>query len=181
MTKLTIAKLYKADKIDGRIELLHRNGQKMQTEMHKLACSVLYNLGKTKDVRQVLKFINAMPEMARVNGLRAWFEKFGCIAFHEDDNKVVTAKYVRDKTTDVGAAIEKPFWKFSAKEGAPYEPLDMQKWASATLQKLRKDTEKTGADHTALIAAIEQNVPSETQAHNAAKAADPMLTAPTVN
>lgn len=142
-------KLYPASKIDARIALLHKNGQKLQTEMHKLACSVLKVLGETKDVRQTMKFIQAMPDMARTNGLRAWFETFGPIKFiteGEGEAAVERTVFVKDKATMLGDAMAKPFWKFSAKEGAPYEALNWIEYLNGQIKKLAKDIDKAPAD-----------------------------------
>ena len=157
----TKIKLYPASKIDARIALLHKTGQRMQTEMHAIACSVLRELGSSKDVRQVMKFVQAMPEMARSNGLRNWFEQFGPVKFiTEGEGPAVVERAIYIKTgptkggIKLGDAIAKPFWKFSDKEGQPYEAIDMQKWAAATIKKLEKDAKETGRDHTALIHAL---------------------------
>jgi hypothetical protein len=158
MTKLLAKNLYKGQaNIDKRIDALFKSGQRVQAEMHKLACSVLAHLGEHKDIRTVQKFIAAMPDMARVNGLRNWFEQFGPIKFHEAEGKdaAPTATYVKGKAVDLGKAIDKPFWKFSAKEGQPYEPLNVETWAKAAIGKLQKDAKETGRDHSALIHALQ--------------------------
>ena len=157
----TNVKLYAANKIDARIALLHKTGQRMQTEMHSIACSVLRELGATTDVRQVMKFIQAMPDMARTNGLRNWFEQFGPIKFiteGEGDAAVERAIHVKTGPTKggirLGNAMDKPFWKFSAKEGQPYEAIDITKWAASAIKKLEKDAKETGRNHSALIHAL---------------------------
>lgn len=147
-------KLYKASELDARIANLHKRGQSLQNEMHKLACSVLAHVGEHKDVRIVQSFILAMPEMSRTNGLRNWFEQFGPVKFNVDENKVETVVFVKDGKTKLGDAMAKPFWKFSAKEGAAYEPLEMQKYIEQQIKRLEKDAKETGRNHKAVIDAL---------------------------
>jgi hypothetical protein len=145
--------------IDKAITAIHKTGQQLQLDMHTVACSVLKHLGKNGDVRYVLKLINAMPEMSRKNGLMAWFEHFGPVTFTEDKG-VVLATHVKDKKTLLGDAMAKPFWKFKANEGAPYEPIDMQAWAAQQIKKLEKDAKETKRDHTHLIMALKGYKPA---------------------
>lgn len=151
-------KLYASAKIDARIALLHKNGQRLQTEMHAIACSVLRDLGTHNDVRQVYKFIHAMPEMARSNGLRNWFEQFGPVKFIQNEDGTESILHVKSGPTKggikLGDAMAKPFWKFSATEGKPYEAIDINKWANAAIKKLEKDQIETKRDHSVLIHAL---------------------------
>lgn len=134
--------------IDAAIASIHERGQSLQTLMHHIACSVLQHVGKHKDVRVPMKLINAMPEMARKNSLILWFETFGNVKYSNETKGFVL---VQDKGIKLGDAIDKPFWKFKANEGAAYEPLDIVKYCEQQIKKLTTDAEKTGADHTALI------------------------------
>lgn len=150
-------KLYKADELDRRIELLHKHGQSLQAEMHKLACSVLVHLGETSDIRVTLRFLAAMPEMARGNALHAWFETFGPIKFatpEEIKNGAAAARFVKGGKVRLGDAMAKPFWKFKATEGKPYEPLVMDTYLDQQIKRLEKDAKETGADHKDVIAAF---------------------------
>ena len=152
MTKVTI-KLIPVAKLDAEITAFHKSGQNFQTRAHRLACSVLAKLIQDGDVRTVLKFINAMPEMGRVNGLKAWFEAHGPIKFHEEKEVGLLAAHVKGKDANkkLGDGMAKPFWKFSAKEGAPYEPVDLNKELDRLVARLTKDAAKTGRDHTATL------------------------------
>ena len=125
---------------------IHETGQQLQTLMHKTACSVLQHYGKNKDTRVVHAFINAIPESVRRNALLAWFNKFGAMSITEDtENKTFVVLHVKDKKTLLGDAMAKPFWKFVAKEGAPYEPLDFNKYIDQQIAKIMKDLEKVPA------------------------------------
>ena len=159
---LTVAKVFKAEQINAQIDLMHNRGQTLQTQMHKLACSILLHLGTNKDVRVVQRFVLAMPEMSRSNGLRNWFEQFGPVKFVQRDDGTEQVLFVKDKDTKLGDAMAKPFWKFSAKEGKPYEAIDLQAFVQSALKRLEKDAKETGRDHTPLIAAIKAGLSTET-------------------
>lgn len=153
---ITIAKmpkLFEGAALDKAINELHGKGQRMQDHMHKLALSVLVHVGTHKDIRIVHRFVQAMPAMARTNGLRAWFEKFGPVKFTEVDG-VEQITFIASNPAKPGDANQKPFWKFSATEGKPYEALDITKATEQFIQRLEKDAKATGRDLTALIEAI---------------------------
>lgn len=133
--------------LNSEIEKYAKTAATLQTRTHVLACSVLKHYGEHKDVRMVLKFIAAVPEMVRVNGLKLWFEAFAPIKFTDEG-----AIYLKDGKYKLGEALDKPFWKFKAVEGAPYEAIDLLKYAQQQIKKLEKDQEKTGRNHSALIA-----------------------------
>lgn len=125
---------------------IHSTGQQLQTLMHKTACSVLQHFGKNKDTRVVLAMLNALPESVRKNALISWFEAFGQMTIREDkESKIITVLYAADKKTRLGDAMAKPFWKFVAKEGAAYEPLNFNEYVASQIKKLEKDLEKVPA------------------------------------
>jgi hypothetical protein len=141
-------------------ERLKRVGVSYQVDLHVLACSVLAHLGKNGNIGIVTQFIEAVPDVVRVNALKDWFEAFSKCTFIGADGKVMkTPAYAKGKAQRLGEAMEKPFWKFKANEGAPYKPLVMQDYLGQQITKLEKDAKETKADHTLLIAAFkaEQN------------------------
>jgi hypothetical protein len=133
--------------IDKAVLAFHKKGQTLQSEAHKLACSVLRHLGEHGDIRVVAKFIASMPEMSRANALRAWFEAFGPIAFDKNE-----PSYAKAKPVKLGEAIEMPFWKF--KPEPEYVPLDAAAALEKLIKRLVKDAKETGADHNETIAAL---------------------------
>ncbi len=124
--------------INAEIERVRSVGKDLQHDMHVLACSVLAHVGKHGDTRpctaMVDAFIAACPDMVRVNSLKQWFETFGRISFA--DHK---ACFVKSKAQRLGEAMEKPFWRFKALEGAPYQPLDIDSWLDKQVKALEKD------------------------------------------
>jgi hypothetical protein len=145
--KVTLLTTVKA--IEAAILSIHERGTSLQTDMHIAACSVMRHLGKHKDIRIVMKLLNAMPDMARKNSLMLWFETFGAVKFEGKE-----ATFVKDKPTKMADAMAKPFWKFKANEGVPYEALDVVALINSTIKKLEKDTKETKIDHTATIHAL---------------------------
>lgn len=150
-TKPAFALLGTVKAIETAIANIHAVGQSLQADMHLVACSVLQHVGKHKDTRVLLKLINAMPEMARKNSLIQWFETFGNVKYSTETKAFLL---IADKTVRLGNAVDKPFWKFKANEGAPYEPMDIAKYVEQQINKLAKDAKETGKDHSALINAM---------------------------
>ena len=133
----------------------YARGQSLQTEAHKIACSVLAHVEQHSDVRVVAKFLATMPELSRVNALRSWFEEFGPIAF-EKGNPL----FVKGKATHLNLAMAMPFWKFKVEE--PYVPVDAKKALENLIKRLTKDAKHTGIDYSSTIQALRMvpvNVP----------------------
>ena len=155
MTKKTTApvtiSLYRAEELDKRIVRLKVAGTNLQTEMHKLACSVLSCFGENNDVRKatnfVLKLSEAMPEMSRVNALKQWFEAYAPIKFSTTEEikaGAAAAYYVKDGKFKLGDAMATPFWKFKAQEGVEFKPVDIATEIKRLLSKI--DTHNKGAE-----------------------------------
>lgn len=149
--KPALALLASVKAIEAGIASIHTIGQTLQSQMHIVACSVLKHLGKNGDVRLLMKLVEAMPDMSRKNSLILWFETFGPVQY---DTKNKSFVYIKAQAVKLGDAMAKPFWKFKANEGAPYEPLDMAKYIDQQISKLEKDAKEGKRDHTALINAL---------------------------
>ena len=141
--KVTLITSLKA--IDAAIISMHERGQSLQTDMHTVACSVLAHVGKHRDTRVVMKLINAVPDMVRMNSLKLWFETFGNVKFDGKDVRLT------DNACRIADAMKKPFWKFKATEGVPYEPVDIPAMIASMVKRLEKDAKITGMDHSAVI------------------------------
>lgn len=165
--------LIPAKSIPKAIKDIHTRGQSLQTDMHKLACSVLKHLGKTKDIRHTLAFLQAMPEMSRANSLRQWFEKYGPVRFPTPEERKAgapEAMFVKDKKTLLGDAMGNPFWKFKATEGVEYQPVDVAAQIKQLIARLEKDQTKAKAagqtvNHSATIAQLRALTPTQPIAH----------------
>ena len=141
--------------INAEIKWVADTGATLQQRTHALACSVLAHVSKHGNINVLTQFLDAVPDMVRKNALQQWFETFGQVSF-----KAVAAgekpawRIDRTKKVRLGDAMDKPFWKFKANEGAPYVPLNIDDYLSKQIKLLEKDAEKTGVDHSALIAAM---------------------------
>jgi hypothetical protein len=135
--------------INSAVKAFHNNGQALQAEAHKIALSVLHHVGTHADIRVLRRFLDAMPDIARTNSLRKWFETFGPVTFEGN-----VAHYAKGKATRLGDAMSKPFWKFKANEGEEYAPVDVNALLNSLIKKLEKDAKKTERDHSATILAL---------------------------
>jgi hypothetical protein len=168
---MTTFKLYEtAAQIDAACIAFFKKGNALQTEAHKLACSVLKHVGEHGDVKVAAKFIASFPDMARTNAVRAWFEHFGPVAF---DAKGVY--HVKGKKTLLGEALDTPFWKFAPEP--EYKPVDAAKAIEGLIKKLQRDAKETGTNHDATIAALRAVKVGQTvmQTEEAQEAAVPVL------
>lgn len=147
--------LYKTQKaVEVAIGKFHLSAQAVQSEAHVIACSVLHHYAAHKDKRVVdkmlLMFMQAMPEMGRMNALKEWLEAFGPIEFTGTKNEF---NYVSGKATRLGEAMKVPFWKY-AKAETPYKAIDPAKYLEQVLNKFIADAKETGRDHSAIINAL---------------------------
>jgi len=154
-TTAAIALILKKKDIDTRTAALKTSAKDMQHEVHVLACSVLSFVAKHRNMNVLTQFLDAMPEMVRVNSLMKWFETFGELTYgplNEGDKP--SWRFDASKKWRIGEAMVQPFWKFKALEGAAYIPLDFNAWANAAIKKLEADSKATGRDYSPLIMAL---------------------------
>ncbi|AGC35928.1 hypothetical protein HOS22_gp04 [Rhizobium phage RHEph08] len=162
-----VAKVVKADKtvqplpfqlitkladIKKETDALKVDGANYQHRTHVLACSVLAAVSRHGNINVLTHFLASVPDMVRVNALQSWFEAFGQVSYAPlKEGETPVWRIDRSKKTKLGDAMVKPFWKFKAHEGAPYEPLDMKKWLEQAIARLTKDAQKTGTSHDHLV------------------------------
>ncbi len=148
-------KLYKSlPQITKAIDALRVNGAALEAEAHLIACSALNHVIECGDVRGigvVVSMLEAMPKMARVNGLRAWFEKFGPITF---EGNVPFYDRTKRETSNLAGAMVKPFWQFAVAEGKPYESPNPAKVMEALIKRLEHDQKRTDNDWSLTIQAL---------------------------
>jgi len=145
----TVTLLTSTKAITAATNTLAAAANMLQHDAHTLACSVLAHVGKHGQIGIVNNFLAAMPDMTRKNSLILWFETFGKLKY---EGKAMC--YVSTKPQRLGDAMEKPFWKFKANEGVPYQPLIMDTYIDQQIKKLEKDQKETKQDHSALIGAL---------------------------
>lgn len=116
-------------------------GKEMQERIHRLACSVLAHTHKHRNINVLTDFLAAVPDMVRKNALQQWFETFGSVEFTaaKDGDKPAWRMRPAGHKVRLGDAMVKPFWKFKANEGAPYQAMDMKAYLQTNISKLEKD------------------------------------------
>ncbi|AGC35984.1 hypothetical protein HOS23_gp01 [Rhizobium phage RHEph09] len=113
---------------------------------------MLQAVSRHGNINVLTHFLAAVPEMVRTNALQSWFEAFGQVSYSAiKEGETPVWRIDRSKKVKLGDAMAKPFWKFKAHEGAPYEPLDMKKWLEQAISRLTKDAQKTGNSHDHLV------------------------------
>lgn len=123
-----------------RVAALKVSAADLQQETHVLAVSALHHLAKNRNINVLTQFLDAIPDMVRVNALKQWFETFGEVTFSPaKDGDKPSWRFDADKKTRIGEAMEKPFYKFKALEGAPYKPLVMDTYVDNEIKRLEKD------------------------------------------
>lgn len=139
-------KLHNTDAaIDAAIESILKRGKSLQNDIHKASCSILrqwFDSGNVATaVRQTNKLVGAMPDMARSNALKAWFESFAGFVWNKDEKHFV---YRPDATKiaeeRVKAAIAEPFWAFSPEPD--YKPMNIDAMIEAIVKKARQRRQK---------------------------------------
>lgn len=136
----------------ARIDKWAASGSELQAETHVLACSVLAHTAKHGNINILTGFLEKTPAMVRLNALSAWFEAFGQLTYGPlKDGDDPMWRIDRTKKAKLGDAMVKPFWKFKAHEGMPYQPLDMAKWCEQTIKRLEKDAKEAKVNHDHLI------------------------------
>lgn len=136
------ALLTKVKDIQAESTRLKGVGNSYQHDLHVLACSVLQHVHKNGQINVLVHFLADIPDSVRVNSLQTWFETFGIVSYKAAmPGDKAAWRIDRTKTTKLGDAMVKPFWKFKALEGAPYQPLDMNKFIESTIKTLTKDKE----------------------------------------
>lgn len=175
-TKLDHAKTFAGLKTDADFAKdaagIKTTGETWQRRVHRHALAVIYRATESGDIRPMAARANAliaaMPEGARKNGLRAWFEKNAKLTYCEDGEAKGTfiqgAMKLRD--LDFNASVAAPAW-WDMKPEAPYQPFDLDaqvakllKLAQARLKRKLAGAKGTEGDHIdpARLAALEQFV-----------------------
>lgn len=127
--------------IKSATDMIKTSGKELQELVHRTACSVLAHTHKHRNINVLTDFLDAVPDMVRKNALQQWFETFGSVEFtaaKEGDKPSWRMRPTGHKVR-LGDAMVKPFWKFKANEGAPYQAMDMKAYLQSNISKLEKD------------------------------------------
>lgn len=143
-------------------------GDKWKRRVHRHALAVICRATESGDIRPMAArasaLIAAMPEGARKNGLRAWFELHAKLTFCEDGEAKGTfiQGTMKLRDLDFNAAVGAPAW-YGMKPEAPYKPFDLDEQVAKLLKAARARMKKAEpADHIdpVRLATLEQFVAS---------------------
>lgn len=148
--------------LNGAIKSIAGRAQRLDTDIHRAACSVIVHSAKHNDPDVATRLLEAMGKSQRREALKAWLVNYG--AFGTDEH----GKLVYDKSRsaavqkedNVRAAIAEPFWDFAGPE-KPYKQWDFManiqrllKQAEAALQNPQQDTSLVPPDKLAALRAV---------------------------
>jgi hypothetical protein len=122
----------KAD-IEAGIADVQAKGRSFERKLHLVACSCLHHVEATGDIGFINRLVLALPKSARRNALIEWSIAHGKLMWNEDGKKLV---FSRTKTTDIEAAIEKPFWEFRPEP--EYKPMNLIEEITKLIAKAEK-------------------------------------------
>ena len=105
--------------ITKAIESIANRGKKLDSDIHKAACSILSHLVEHRDSTLVTRLVAAMPKSSRRKALIDWYERLVPMTVNYQTGKAELAKeksnewreFVAKADEIVKAAIAKPFWE----------------------------------------------------------------------
>jgi hypothetical protein len=99
---------------------IQARGAKLDNDIHSGAMACLFHADKHGDITLMNRLLMAMPKSTRRNALAQWAVAFGKFQPNEDKSTAESAPlaFAKSKTTDITAALAKPFWDFrNVREG----------------------------------------------------------------
>jgi hypothetical protein len=125
-------KYYTKAQMPAAIKSISGRGQRLQNDIHRIACSIVYGLAQSGDWPSAVAYTNrlmdAMPESLRKEGFKLWAKAF-LLMDHGKVDKVdtflrltdVSGKGVSHQSLDVVKAVANPFWSYTKEpEAKPF-------------------------------------------------------------
>lgn len=126
-------------KIMAAITAVAASGVKWENDVQVLAMSTMTHSVKHREVSLMNSLVDALPNGARTNALRTYFDKFSCATYIEAAGKVPAHfAFDKDKKADLKGASETTWTTF--KPETPYRPIDIHTQLSLLLKRVEKDT-----------------------------------------
>ena len=138
---MTIDIIKDAATLTKAIKAIKAADTKLDTMIHQAAASCLYQVAEHGNTTPINSLVESLSKRNRINALLAWAEHYGAVRF---DEKTKTLKFVKDKETDLDAAIAQPFWLF--KPEAPYKPVDLDVLLAQLIKKAEAALKDEGED-----------------------------------
>lgn len=119
------------------INSISTRGKALDTLIHDTACSILAHIHEHREVSLLNKLLTALPNSARKNALRDWFNAYGeC----EYDQSTKAFTFLKNAETYQEEAEQTPFWEF--KPEPAYTPFDADKALKDLIKKIAAHTAK---------------------------------------
>jgi hypothetical protein len=126
-------------KIVAAIKRVAATGKKWEEDVQILAMSTMTHSVKHREVSLMNSLVDALPNGARTNALKAYFDKFSCATYVEAAGKVPGHfAFDKDKKANLKGASETTWATF--KPETPYQPIDIHTQLSRLLNRVEKDT-----------------------------------------
>ena len=128
--------------IDKAILSFARKGKALDDYGHMLACSIVQHVFKHRESSLVNKMIEALPQQARSNALKEYFESNSPITWDAERKAFVFSKErakIMDATDSITQAKAIPFYTF--KKEAEYKPLDLNLALAVLIKRAEKRLE----------------------------------------
>lgn len=115
------------------------SGVKWEQDVQILAMSTMTHSVKHREVSLMNALVDALPNGARTNALRDYFNDFSCATWVEAQGKnPAHFAFDKDKKADLKGAAETTWASY--KKEKPYAPIDICKTLTALLNRVEKDT-----------------------------------------
>lgn len=128
-----IGLLLTTEAINTAISSIEKRGKALESDIHVCAVSIIAHTEKHGDITLANRLINAIPNLARKNALRDWFQAFGKFSYSQDAKEMT---YDKRKSTNETEAAAMPFWEFKAE--AEYKGLDLEQAILSLIERAEK-------------------------------------------
>lgn len=117
--------------IGKSIVIIGKMGKKLDSLVHKTACSCIMHAVETGDISLTNRLIDSLPQSARRKALVVWLKDFGPFVDHQDRKGYVFLR--KDRQHNIDEAILTPFWTYTV-EKEP-EAFDLQKALESLIKR----------------------------------------------
>ena len=133
-----MSKYIETSKLGSAIDAWAKRGSQWIKEGQTLGLSALHALDMHGDVGYVTRLYKAMPKGSKSAAMAEWILAFGAVTANTGKDKAEKPfLFAKDKTCDLVAAEEKPWYDFQP-EKAPDEIFDVQKAVLGLFKKASK-------------------------------------------
>lgn len=147
----TLATANSDDSIVAAINSLHKRGDSLQLDIHRLLVAVCARWATSGDIRPAVKHINLLLHKGklgglRLNAIRQWVETYMGFTFIEEGDLKGTFKAgdMKANGLNMKELTNNRWWEF--KPEAPYKPMDFDKMFLSLMNKAEKRAGSTTSE-----------------------------------